>query len=116
VSTPFSKRSYESELVVDHRDSPGVSHEDAARAGHNFAMPGGTVFKSPTITCTHCKRVVILNPDRSRSRGYCRNCDHDICDRCALMMKLGHPCQPFERIAEGLSHFLTSNPPSKGTT
>jgi hypothetical protein len=94
---PFSKRSLEGEVVIDHRDSPGLP------------MPGrraGQLFKSPTITCSHCKRVVIINPDRSRSRGYCRKCDHDICDDCSLLMKLGHPCEPFERVTEGKPHFL----------
>ena len=102
----FSKRELEGELIIDHRDSPGITREQAQSMGHNFAVPGGTIFKSPTITCSHCKTTVIINPDRSRSRGYCNKCDHDICDRCSLMMKLGHPCQPFERIADGLNHFL----------
>ena len=38
------------------------------------------LFESPTFTCKHCNRVVIMNPDRSRPRGYCRKCDAYVCD------------------------------------
>jgi hypothetical protein len=59
-----SKRSLEGELTIDERGS------------------GGKLFESPTVTCSHCQRVVILNPDRSRPRGHCWKCDHYICDTC----------------------------------
>jgi hypothetical protein len=97
------KRDLEGYVEVDHSNSPGITAEQAASVRSRLVVPGGTVFKSATITCSHCKAVVILNPNRSRGRGYCRSCDHSICDRCSLMMKLGHPCRPFDKIAEEIA-------------
>ena len=79
----FSKRSLENELIVDHRDSPGLDKP---------GQGAGTLFESATITCSRCQKQIILNPDRSRSRGYCRKCDHNVCDRCSLLLKLNHEC------------------------
>jgi|SRR5882724_278217 len=86
----FSKRELEGYVLIDHRNSPGVSHEQAQRG--LVAVPGGTMLESPTFLCSRCQKTIILNPDRSRSRGYCRKCDHDICDGCSLMLKLNHEC------------------------
>lgn len=94
------KRDLEGYVEVDHSNSPGITAEEAASVGSRLAVKGGTVLKSATSTCSHCQYTIILNPNRSRSRGYCRSCDHDICDRCSLMMKLGHPCKPFAQIIE----------------
>lgn len=94
------KRDLEGYVEVDHSNSPGITAEQAASVGSGLVVPGGSVFKSATITCSHCKTVVVLNPNRSRGRGYCRGCDHAICDRCSLLMKLGHPCRPFDRLIE----------------
>ena len=76
---PLSKRSREGYLLIDHRNSPGFSEIDAARAGVPFV--GSGVFESATITCAHCHVVVVLNPLRTRERGYCRRCDHYVCDK-----------------------------------
>jgi hypothetical protein len=59
-----TKRSIEGELMIDERAC------------------GGKLLESATVTCSHCQRVVVLNPDRSRPRGYCSKCDHYICDLC----------------------------------
>jgi hypothetical protein len=71
-----SQRSREGELMIDER-----------------ACLGGRLFESATVTCAHCIRVVVLNPDRSRSRGYCRKCDHYVCDLCD-----GKECTPRKEI------------------
>lgn len=33
-----------------------------------------------TLTCAHCNRVVMLNPERKRARGFCYRCDNYVCD------------------------------------
>lgn len=38
--------------------------------------------ETPTMTCHHCSVVVILNPDRTRKREWCWNCNSYICDGC----------------------------------
>lgn len=80
-----SKRRQEGYLLIDHRNSPGMP-----------LVPGGTVFESATITCCHCQTVVILNPDRTRPRGYCQKCDHYICDNPVCHLE----CRPFKALAD----------------
>lgn len=55
-------------------------------------IPKGTLFEAATYTCPRCQALVIRNPDRDRARGYCRKCDHDVCDKCALQLKLNVAC------------------------
>ncbi len=42
---------------------------------------GGGVVERATFTCSHCQRVQAVDPTK---HGYCRQCDHFICDsvRC----------------------------------
>ena len=57
-------------------------------------------FEADTYTCTHCERVVVLNPARKRERYKCRYCDHHICDDCAALAIQGTPCKPFKVVVE----------------
>jgi hypothetical protein len=82
----LSKRSQEGYLLIDHRNSPGISERDltpAARAA-GFEAHGG-VFESPTIRCAHCGTMVVINPQRTRARHYCQPCDHYVCDQYACV-------------------------------
>jgi hypothetical protein len=86
---PFSKRSLEGYLLVDHRGTVGV---DGGR---------GALFESPTVTCSHCQRQVVLNPSRTRDRGYCPKCDHYVCDACeAVRVASGGACRTFKQIMD----------------
>jgi hypothetical protein len=74
------KRDREGYFMLDHRHAgapqPG---EWQVRAG----LPpesGKGLWESATMKCAHCGTIVIMNPDRSRSRGYCRRCDSYVCD------------------------------------
>jgi hypothetical protein len=89
----FSKKSLDGYVMVDHRDSPGVTWDDRVKM-KNAALPvgKGVKFEGSTFTCSKCQRVVVKNPGRTRSRGYCRKCDHDVCDDCALLLHLNHLC------------------------
>lgn len=88
-----SKRSHEGYFLVDNRHS------------------GGGMLESATITCSHCQSVVVLNPNRSRSRGYCPKCDHYICDGCeATRVASAGACRPFNQIIEeAQEHALRGN-------
>lgn len=97
----FSKREMEGYVMIDHRDSPGFTPEEAARVGYAGLPVGkGMLFQSPTITCSHCQAVVIINPDRSRNRGYCPKCDAYICDQCEAERVLTGVCRPFKQIID----------------
>jgi hypothetical protein len=88
-----SKRSLEGYLLIDHRASVGL-RPDQVPSGMPI-VPGGATFESATLTCSHCQRVVILNPTRSRERNWCYNCDHYICDDCGLERKLTGKCETY---------------------
>ncbi len=64
------------------------------------SIGAGKRFESATITCSHCQRVVVLNPDRSRERGYCKKCDHYICDGCTDLLAKTRQCVPFCKILD----------------
>mgnify|MGYP001252610740 FL=1 len=97
-----SLRSHEGYFLIDHRDSPGVSDEVMVAQG----MPPGSghhIFESATFTCSHCQAVVVMHPDRSRDRGYCRKCDHLICDGCETAKAVsGGECRSFKRLVDNI--------------
>jgi hypothetical protein len=82
----LSKRRHEGYLLIDHSNSPGI--------------PGRTgKLECSVVTCSHCQRGVMLNPDRSRPRAYCPSCDHYICDQCeAIRAQTG--CKTFKQIMD----------------
>lgn len=61
--------------MVDHRASPGLGPKGSP-------LGEGSLFEAATYTCSHCQKIVVLNPIRIRERGYCPKCDHYICDLC----------------------------------
>ena len=91
-----SLRSHEGYMLIDHSNSPGLSDALVTRQG----LPPGSgriKFESATFTCSHCETVVILNPNRTRSRGYCPRCDHYVCDNCEVeRVAAGGACYPFK--------------------
>lgn len=89
----FSKRELEGYVMIDHRMGEGITQEEAARAGKDtIAVPRGNLFESATTTCSHCSKLVVLNPDRSRSRGYCPKCDKYLCDPCEANRVVSGEC------------------------
>jgi len=78
-----SNRSQEGWLFIDHRNSPGITQEDLLTVPmpmrQEFQATQG-LFESPTVRCCHCGTMVIINPQRTRARGYCAKCDHYYCD------------------------------------
>jgi hypothetical protein len=86
-------------LLIDHSASPGVSQELVRSTG--FAAPAvssNQKFESPIIACAHCNTPVILNPNRTRPRGYCRKCDAYVCDNPACNSE----CTPFTKTLDDL--------------
>jgi hypothetical protein len=96
----FSKRSLEGYTMIDHRESPGITPEEAAQCPGTIPVGKGTMFESPFITCSHCQRGVVLNPDRSRPRGYCHKCDKYICDQCTAELFNTGVCRPIAQVVD----------------
>lgn len=92
----FSKRSQEGVVLIDHRNSPGISEEFVRRNKLDCpAVGAGKTYESATICCHSCSRSVVLNPNRSRERAYCWVHDAYLCDQCAAAQKAGAVCVPF---------------------
>lgn len=94
-----SKRKFEGCLIIDHRESPGITPEQA-RFGP--AVGKGKMLEAPTYSCVHCQRVVIMNPLRTRARVYCGKCDDYVCDPCEARRALNQhaPHKSFAQIAD----------------
>lgn len=41
-----------------------------------------TTVREATMSCRHCRTVVVINPLRTRERSFCRRCNAYLCDRC----------------------------------
>lgn len=63
---------------------------------------GRGIFETATYTCGHCQAQVVMNPQRTRERGFCRRCSHVICDACATEMARTLVCVPFEQKVDEL--------------
>ena len=98
-----SKISQEGYLMIDHRASPGLPEDLARWLGLDPKQSGeGKLLESATLTCSHCKVVVVKNPLRTRERANCAKCgNHYICDLChAEMQKPGYSHLIFENLIE----------------
>lgn len=96
-----SKRSHEGYLLIDNRNAPPVPSFSGSTPEMTPAIAAGATFESATVTCSHCHRVVVLNPGRTRERHYCPKCDHYICDWCeAARVASGGDCVPFNKKLE----------------
>lgn len=88
-------------LMVDHRASPGLTEQEALIAGYDPRLSGeGKVYEADTMTCAHCKNVVVKNPFRTRDRPHCYQCDHYICDICAVKAKTEDVHMPFTKFID----------------
>jgi hypothetical protein len=76
-------------LLIDNRNAPDVPFTMANR-----------LMEADTYTCTHCQRVVVMNPERKRERYKCRGCNHHICDPCAAVRAAGAPCKTFAQVVD----------------
>lgn len=101
-----SKRDQTGEIVIDHRDSPGLTPE--FMRDNNLSGPvvgAGETFKAGVKNCSHCGSDVVLRPERVRPREWCWQCDAYICDGCGLRRKLGVPHVP---LAAALDQIYTA--------
>ena len=84
-----SKSQQQGEILIDHRNSPGITPEWAAANGVSGPIVGaGKIFESGLKNCCHCGADVIMHPQRTRAREWCWKCDAYICDGCGLRMKV----------------------------
>lgn len=95
-----SIKKYEGLISVDHRDSPGLTPEQANAAGMPVGCSGRGHAELPAYTCSHCTKVVIFNPLRTRAREWCAKCDRIICDECSRLLAATGECWSFEKFTD----------------
>ena len=94
-----SLKRHEGWLVIDNRFGPGVPAEMIRASGKDAPVVAeGAMMECSTITCSHCHSVVILNPERTRQRNYCKKCDHYICDSPGC----NSGCVPMNKVLDDL--------------
>lgn len=78
----FSRRETEGYVLIDHRESPGLTEAERieAKLSPLMSIGKGQLFEAPTFNCSHCSRLVIMNPLRDRARNVCFKCNKYICD------------------------------------
>lgn len=85
-------------MYIDNRNAPV---DDATMIAAGYAPGSGRgLYESATYTCSHCNYVVVIEPKRTRERGYCRKCDQRICDPCALIASKTFECLPMKKLAD----------------
>ena len=112
-----SKRRHEGVIIVDHRFSPGLTDETIYKTNtwSNAKMPIGSgqgMLEMATFSCSHCPNVVYIHPLRNRPRGYCRKCDHYVCDSCEAKRAMdGGMCKTYKQQCDELQElgFLKEN-------
>src|SRR5262245_66573726 len=100
-----SRRRHEGDLLIDRRNGPGITEADLATVpeharGGFLVVPGAPVVEAPTLRCSHCGTMVILNPDRKRPRNYCAKCDHYVCDNAGCVIGCKHFVQRVDETIE----------------
>jgi hypothetical protein len=102
--------SLEGEYTIDNRGTPGLNEEIVVAQGLPAKAARG-LFEEACYTCSHCERVVVKNRERTRPRGYCKKCDHVICDECeAKYVASAHECVPYKAKVEEFLNALDAKP------
>jgi len=95
-----SLKRHEGWMFIDNRNSPGVEDEALVKLGYPVGAGHG-LFESATYTCSHCNSVVVIEPKRTRERGFCRGCGQRLCDACSIIKERTLTCRSMEqRISE----------------
>lgn len=88
----------EGELLIDHRNSPGVPKELLAASGLPLEAGRG-IYEGPIYTCNHCQKgvtVVVAAFGMREKRYVCGSCKKVVCEDCARQKHITGVCQTFE--------------------
>ncbi len=85
--------------MIDNRNNPGISEGLAVANGLPKEAARG-LYESATYTCSHCNSVIVMNPQRTRERGFCRGCSQVICDACSLVRSQTFACKTMSQVID----------------
>lgn len=102
-----TEKRHEGYLLIDNRFGPGTTEEYIrANAPPGTAFAGeGKQFEAATLTCSHCNRVFLKNPDRERPRNRCAKCNHYVCDNPGCHPSKG--CITMNQVIEEMRESIT---------
>lgn len=86
-------------MYIDNRNSAGVPDDVMVAMGFPVGA-GKSLYESATYTCNHCNAVVVIEPKRTRERGYCRKCSSRICDACETLRAQTFECKTMDEIVD----------------
>ena len=86
-------------LLIDNRNNEGVPEQLVHRLGLPLQSATG-MFEAKTITCSHCNAIVVMNPERTRERTFCKGCSHYICDGCAVVLAQTGVCKTVDQVLD----------------
>jgi len=87
----------EGELLIDHRNSPGLPRELLAD------LPPGAgrgIYEGPIYTCSHCQAgvtVIVTAFGGREKRSVCGGCQKVICENCAREKARTGVCRTFDQ-------------------
>lgn len=106
----FSKRSLEGEILIDHKSGPGLPEEVARFIGVDPQyVRSGATYESAIVTCSHCQVSVLMNPERTRERGWCSYCDKYLCDECTFILSRTRECRNVQRVFDTLDDLIAKH-------
>jgi len=79
-------------LVITHPTKPGDGELTILKS------EGQVGFESAVQTCSHCQAVVEIHR-KDKPYGYCRKCDHVLCESCARLA-VTQGCTPFKALID----------------
>lgn len=96
----FRLKDRENYMMIDHRAGPGMP-ENYSRAFGLPLLPAGKLVEMATLTCGHCTGQVLINPDRTRDRGFCPKCFCYLCDSCvAISREPDYQHRPWKQVVD----------------
>lgn len=100
-------------LIIDHSESPGINENDVPQRlrSSTSIVKEGEIFERDTKNCSHCERLIILEPKRVRERARCHYCNHYICDECDRMLRVTGQCIPFKKVVDRAQELVERGEP-----
>ena len=98
--------------MIDNSNNAGV--DDAVMVAMGYPVGAGKgLYESATYTCSHCNAIVVIEPKRTRERGFCRKCNSRVCDACETIRAKTFECKTMaETIEEVLEQTVKQSDPA----
>lgn len=105
-----SLRQHEGWMFLDNRNSQGIDDAQMLALGYPVGAGRG-LYESATYTCSHCNAVVVIEPKRTRERGFCRGCNSRICDPCDAIKAQTLTCKTMAQVVDEAMNAADRNLP-----